>query len=145
MSPIQKEIILSINPSYHCNFSCDFCYLTHDQLRDRNRLNLEKLSQRLQELDSARFKISHVDLYGGEIGLLPSDYLQDMKSRLRPYYDGPINIISNLSHIHPFFLDTDVDMTVSFDFEAREKSELVFQNMFKFPGPLSVLMLASPE
>jgi sulfatase maturation enzyme AslB (radical SAM superfamily) len=145
MSLIGQEIILSINPSYHCNFSCEFCYLTPDQLRDRNRLSLESLSKKLMELEKAQIKIRHVDLYGGEIGLLPLDYLTDLKSRLRPHYDGPINIISNLSYIHPFFLDPDVDMTVSFDFEAREKSDLVFQNMLKFSGPLSVLMLASPE
>ena len=29
-----NPITLSVNPTYYCNFRCDFCYLTEEQLRD---------------------------------------------------------------------------------------------------------------
>ena len=33
-----KPITVSINPSYFCNFRCDFCYLTSEQLGDQKDL-----------------------------------------------------------------------------------------------------------
>ena len=32
---------LSINPTYYCNFRCDFCYLTPEQLGDRQKIDLK--------------------------------------------------------------------------------------------------------
>ena len=79
---------LSINPTYYCNFRCDFCYLTPEQLGDRQQINLAVLDQRLSEIP----KINHIDLYGGEIGLLKPDYFYAMKDIIRKYYDDEINI-----------------------------------------------------
>ena len=84
---------LSINPTYYCNFRCDFCYLTPEQLGDRQQINLAVLDQRLSEIP----KINHIDLYGGEIGLLKPDYFYAMKDIIRKYYDDEININTNLS------------------------------------------------
>ena len=58
---------LSINPSYFCNFRCDFCYLTPEQLGDQKKIEPEKLNQLLSEVEDP---IDHIDLYGGEIGAL---------------------------------------------------------------------------
>ena len=55
---------VSINPSYFCNFRCDFCYLTEEQLSDQKKIELEKLDDLLSQIPN----IEHVDLYGGEIG-----------------------------------------------------------------------------
>ena len=51
---------LSINPTYYCNFRCDFCYLTPEQLGDRQQITLSVLDQRLSEVP----EINHIDLYG---------------------------------------------------------------------------------
>ena len=80
---------LSINPTYYCNFRCDFCYLTPEQLGDRQQINLAVLDQRLSEIP----KINHIDLYGGEIGLLKPDYFYAMKDIIRKYYDDEIKFV----------------------------------------------------
>lgn len=138
------SITLSINPWYYCNFRCDFCYLTDAQLADRTLLPLEKLEQRLNEIlcvDS----IDMVDLYGGEVGLLPLDYITEMKELLHAYGIRDINVITNLSMINEIIMDPDFYISVSYDFDVREKHELVFKNMTQLTSPFSVLMLASPR
>lgn len=132
---------VSINPSYFCNFSCDFCYLTKSQLKDTQKIELNKLDELLSQVPS----ISHIDLYGGEIGALKKDYFYGMKEVIRNHYSGTINIITNFSMNHEGFYEDDVCLSVSYDFEAREKHDLVFQNMLKSPVNIAVLILASPE
>lgn len=135
---------LSINPSYFCNFRCDFCYLTEQQLSDRKMLSLDILEQRLREITS-NTSISWIDLYGGEIGALKKDYFYDLRDSIRKFYNGKINIITNFSMLHEGFFEDDFYLSVSYDFEAREKSDRVYQNMLQSPVPIAVLILASPK
>jgi len=53
---------LSINPTYYCNFACDFCYLTTEQLNDRHKITPLWLENSLQQITD---EVGHVDLYGG--------------------------------------------------------------------------------
>ena len=131
---------VSINPSYFCNFSCDFCYLTPEQLSDQKKISLEDLDRLLNDIPS----IEYVDLYGGEIGALKKDYFYGLKDTVRKHYDNEINIITNYSMLHDGFYEDDVYLSVSYDFEAREKSDLVYENMLLSPVPIAVLILASP-
>ena len=133
---------LSINPTYYCNFSCDFCYLTPEQLNDRHKITPLWLDHSLGQIDDP---IGHVDLYGGEIGLLTSDYFYDIKEKIRKYYKGNININTNLSAFPDFFRDDDITLSVSYDFSAREKEQHVLNNMMNANKDLSVLILASPK
>jgi len=137
-----ESITLSINPWYFCNFKCDFCYLTKEQLDDKTLLPLEILEERLIEIISYR-KIDMVDLYGGEVALLPLEYVQGLKQLLHTYGIYDINIITNLSVINEITTDPDFYISVSYDFDAREKHELVFRNMTQLQRPFSILMLAS--
>ena len=139
-----KPITVSINPSYFCNFRCDFCYLTTEQLRDQKKIPLGMLDQRLKEISKVR-KIDWVDLYGGEIGALKKDYFYGLKNVIRKYYNDKINIITNLSMLHEGFFENDFYLGVSYDFEAREKSDLVYNNMFYSSVPIAVLILASEK
>lgn len=131
---------VSVNPSYFCNFSCDFCYLTESQLRDTKKISLERLDELLGQIPA----IDYVDLYGGEIGALKKDYFFGLKDTIRKHYSDEINIITNYSMLHDGFYEDDVYLSVSYDFEAREKSELVYKNMLLSPVPIAVLILASP-
>jgi sulfatase maturation enzyme AslB (radical SAM superfamily) len=135
---------LSINPWYYCNFKCDFCYLTKTQLNDKTLLPIEVLELRLAEILS-HSKIDMVDLYVGEIGILPYDYVLKIKELLHTYGIDDINLITNLSMINEVINDEDFYISVSYDFEAREKYEQVWKNMLLLNRPFSVLMLASPE
>ena len=131
---------LSINPSYHCNFSCEFCYLSKEQLRDKKRLRTDDLFMRLSELPEP---ITGIDLYGGEIGLLDEEYFENLKQVIRIFYRGKINVITNFSATRDFFFNDDIDLSVSFDFNAREQYHRVLENLRKNQKDVSILMLAS--
>ena len=133
---------LSINPTYYCNFACDFCYLTTEQLNDRHKITPLWLENSLQQITD---EVGHVDLYGGEIGLLSPEYYYSLKKSIRNHYKGPININTNLSAFPDFFRDDDVTLSVSYDFHAREKEQHVLNNMMNANKDLSVLILASPK
>lgn len=133
---------LSINPTYYCNFRCDFCYLTNEQLGDRHKITDLWLNHSLSQVTD---EIGHVDLYGGEIGLLSPEYYYKLKKVIRKRYDGKININTNLSAFPDFFRDDDVTLSVSYDFSAREKEQHVLNNMMNANKDLAVLILASPK
>lgn len=133
---------LSINPTYYCNFSCDFCYLTPTQLKDRHKISPEKLDETLSKITD---EIGHVDFYGGEIGLLTPQYFYSLKEVIRKYYKGQININTNFSALPDFYYDEDITVSVSYDFSAREKEQFVLNNIMASQKPLSVLILASPK
>lgn len=137
-------MILSINPWYYCNFRCKFCYLTEEQLSDKKLLELDRLNEILSEI-SQHETIDKVDLYGGELGLLPKQYWNDLVTLLNVYGIDDISLITNLSMINDITLDERVYTTVSYDFKAREDSERVFKNMALLNRPFSILVLASPD
>ena len=133
---------VSINPTYLCNFRCSFCYLTKEQLSDKTTTPIEVIVDRLKEIDKYR-PIQGVDLYGGEIGILDYEYLNELDFEIRKFTPN-INAITNLSKINHYFLHEDVSLSVSWDYKARQSWERVLENMMSLDRPLSVLMLASP-
>jgi sulfatase maturation enzyme AslB (radical SAM superfamily) len=137
-------MILSINPTYYCNFRCDFCYLTSDQLGDRLLLPLDVLEKRIQEV-LVYDKIDMVDLYGGEIGILSEEYVSSICNLLEKYGVDDINIITNLSMVNNVILNPDFYLTVSYDFDCREQHDRVWNNMIKLTKPFSILILASRD
>lgn len=137
-------LTLSINPWYYCNFACEFCYLTREQLADTKLLSLDILNERLAEI-AAQDQIEMVDLYGGELGLLPKDYWNDLIDLLHAYNIFDINLITNLSMVNEITKDERVYISVSYDFDAREDHERIWRNMALLERPFSILMLASPK
>jgi MoaA/NifB/PqqE/SkfB family radical SAM enzyme len=135
---------ISINPWYYCNFRCNFCYLTEQQLGDRKLLDLDLLSQRLAEI-SVYDKIEQIDFYGGEVGLLPKTYFQEMKQICQLYSPTNLNIITNLSMVNEITTDSECSISVSYDFDVREQHELVWRNMALLNKPFSILMLAGSD
>lgn len=140
----KPKLSLSVNPTYYCNFRCEFCYLTPEQLGDKTRLSLTRLFERVDEV-MEHYDIEMVDLYGGETLLLPKEYLDAMKFEFHRRGIEDLNLITNLSVNNPVMNDVDWMMSVSYDFEAREKHELVFNQMLKMEREFNILMLASPE
>ncbi len=132
---------ISINPSYFCNFSCDFCYLTPGQLKDQTKIKIDQLDKLLSEVPH----INYVDLYGGEIGALNKSYYLQVKDTIRKYYSGEINIITNFSMLNDEFFKDDVYLTISYDFEGRERHDEVFQNMLMSRSKYAILILATED
>lgn len=139
-----ESISLSVNPTYYCNFRCSFCYLSPQQLSDAKRISAEQLFRRLTEISTVR-KIDRVDLYGGEIGLLRPEYFQELKNIIQIFYSGEISVISNLSVLPKFFMDSDIDLSISWDYTAREKCHEVYSNMLSLQRPFRILVLASDK
>ncbi|MFN3453366.1 MAG: radical SAM protein [Pseudobdellovibrio sp.] len=139
-----EKIKLSINPTYYCNFRCKFCYLSEDQLSDPKKLLLDTLLHRLNEIGSFRL-IESVDIYGGEVSLLSEDYFRDLKRIIRAYYSDPISVITNLKVVRPYLLTDDIDLSVSWDYFAREHYQVVYENMKSLEIPFHILTLASQE
>ena len=139
-----RSITVSINPTYFCNFRCDFCYLTEQQLADQNKIDLQVLDDKLAEIKKYT-TIDWVDLYGGEIGALKKDYFYSLRDVVRNHYQDKINIITNFSMLHEGFFEDDFYLSVSYDSTAREKHDRVFYNMLQSPVPIAVLVLASPR
>ena len=133
---------VSINPTYYCNFRCNFCYLTEKQLSDRTILSIDKIDAMLVQI-SQKYSIESVEIYGGEVGLLTLEYLNALID-LCLSYTRNVNVVTNLSNIHLSFLRDDITLSVSFDFLAREKSDLVLNNMLKIPRTFSVNVLVTP-
>jgi hypothetical protein len=134
---------VSVNPWYYCNFRCDFCYLTEKQLSDRTLLNLEILDKRLKEI-SCKEKIEQIDIYGGEVGLLPYDYFNKFKEISKKHNPNvEFNLITNLSMVNEITQDVECYTSVSYDFDCRQSDKLVFKNMSLLNKPFSILMLAS--
>ncbi len=133
---------VSLNPTYFCNFRCSFCYLTQAQLSDPKSIQLDILDARLKEINEVQ-QITALDLYGGEVGLMSEQKWYDLKEVIRRHYLGPINVITNLSRIHKGFLDDDIELSVSYDFDVRQASTSVRNNMLALEKSFSVLILAS--
>jgi hypothetical protein len=87
--------------------------------------------------------IDHIDLYGGEIALLPDYYLEELKLCLESYGVDSVNINTNLSAINEAMFDPYYHISVSYDFTVREQHDKVWRNMALLPVQFSVLMLAS--
>jgi len=79
---MQRNMIVSIFPSYICQNNCNFCYLQHSHTNQL--LDLDVLRLKLKEITSI-YKIHKFNLYGGEITLLPIDYLQELNEILESY------------------------------------------------------------
>lgn len=141
---MKETINLSINPSYFCNLRCSFCYLSDSQLGDKKKISSEALYSKLEEISLYR-KIEHIDLYGGEIAFLDDAYLKEIISVMRLFYHDKINIISNLTKVHPLFLSEDVELSVSWDYFARERYEKAYENMQNLPRNFHILILASDK
>ena len=140
----KQKINLSINPSYHCNFRCSWCYLTPEQLGDTKTISDERLNELLAEVASHR-EINHIDLYGGEVGILKKEQLKNITEVIRLYYKDKININTNLSVLREEFFYPDYYLSVSWDIETRQDYQKVRDNMAKLPVDFSVLCLATKE
>lgn len=140
-----KEMVLSVNPWYYCNLRCSFCYLTPEQLGDKQLLTIEALNDRIDEVQAAGYTVTHVDFYGGEVTLLPQEYIDKVKGLL--YAKGITDIVlnTNLTAVNAVTLDEDFELSVSYDFTAREMHERVFANMVELNRWFDVLVLASRE
>lgn len=140
----KPKINLSVNCWYYCNLKCNFCYLTPAQLKDKQTLELDVLEQRIIEVQE-HYEIHHVDLYGGELLLLPTEYLFAIRNLFHSYGVDDLVLVSNLTVVNDAARCEDFDLTISYDLWAREKHEQVFSNLLMLPRQYTILTLLSRD
>lgn len=139
---MKTHLNVSLNPWYYCNFRCDFCYLTPQQLADTTCISPDRVAAMFDEI-MEHYTIGHVDLYGGEVLLLKEEYLYTVLDILYMRGIDDIVIQTNLSFMPDIVHDQCYEFSVSYDFGARERNENVLQNMLLMTQPFNVLTLAS--
>lgn len=79
---------ISINPSYHCNKNCSFCYLGNLK-QDKTLLSLDNLKEILTNINN----IETIDLYGGEILSLDTNYINEL-IKISNQFSPVVNLIT---------------------------------------------------
>lgn len=140
-----KKIIsqLSIIPNYFCNYSCEYCYLgTKRQLK--NVLDLNNLNKRILEIEK-EYIINSISVYGGEVSLLPKEYI-DKLCHILSNYD--ITITTNLSNewLVDYCLNNNIHIASSLNQERNDYDDLLkklITKKYKDKIHLSVVVLPS--
>jgi MoaA/NifB/PqqE/SkfB family radical SAM enzyme len=107
-----ESIYLTICPTYNCNLNCNFCYLTN--LDKKQLLDLNKLNNQLNEI-SKFYYINEIDVYGGEITILPNRYINELFDICFKYVKE-VNIVTNLTKIIPIFYNNRTVINVGWDY-----------------------------
>lgn len=116
---------LHLFPTYQCNFTCKFCY--QEEYKSVARMDLDKLPaildgiKRDKDCDFAR-----VTLMGGELSTLPDDYIEKLMTIVESL-NVPIQVFTNLYKPKKRLMTHSV--FVSWDFDAREQHNTIYQNM----------------
>lgn len=109
-------------PTFKCNFSCSFCSQKIDKHKAHLLMDLDKLKFKLASMRG----ITSFRLKGGEISILPDDYLDSLMSLLESY-NVRINILTNLYNIPERIKN--YDLIVGFNFDEKFHHDRVIQNM----------------
>lgn len=126
---------------------CSFCYLSKEERSDKLYSSIDDMEAKLVDLIKYR-SIDHIDLYGGEVALLPPQYLRDLFSLFKKYKqpDARITVITNFLKLNPAIMEEpDIDLSVSYDFNGRERSDVVLNNMINSTRDINVLTLGTKE
>lgn len=84
---MKKDITVSIMPTYMCNNNCYYCYLERSVRETRQApLNRLTLKRRLEEIQR-NYNISTVEVYGGDLSLLPPSYLSELINTYSKYIE----------------------------------------------------------
>lgn len=89
--------VVSVQPTFYCNLGCPYCYLGN--LRNKFQLlDLYDLRDKLLPEILSRTKITTIDIFGGEISILPSIYLEYL-FKICLEYCNSVNVTSNLFNL----------------------------------------------
>lgn len=79
-----KRIYIDIMLSFHCKKDCPYCYLG-DLRSDERRVSPEMVDSRLAELWDYGYHAGNVEIYGGDMALLPKEYIDNIIKVCRKY------------------------------------------------------------
>ena len=141
---MKKRLAISINPTYACNLDCSFCYLK--DLHDKTIMDLDLLEKQLEDI-SQIYEFVYIDLYGGEITILPEDYINRLISIIEKY-TSEISLVTNLIKVPEWLYRCKYQFCASWDYIYRPKHELVLKNCEDYYNKTGIgipLVLTSPD
>lgn len=141
---MKKRLAISVNPTYKCNLDCSFCYLKNRH--ESSLLDLKLFDKQMEELSKV-YDFVYIDLYGGEITLLPEDYIKELISICEKYVSD-ISVVTNLIEMPQWLYELKYTVSASWDYIYRPKNELVLKNaeiFYNKTGKGIPLVLTSPE
>ena len=119
---MKKKIKLSIQPTFLCNYNCEYCYLGNLR-KDKTILDLDILKQRLEEITKI-YNIDNIQILGGEISILDINYLNDLCNIIKKY---PYAMTTNLSNnwLINYCLQNNINLGISLNEERPFYQETV--------------------
>jgi hypothetical protein len=138
----QGKIDLTITPMWkHGNAGSTQC-----QLGSKDLLPIPVLAGRLEDILNSGYRIGQVEIDGGELTLMPEEYLYSLKWILHYYGITDIVLITNLTSItSSVIMDDQFSLAVSYDFEHTEQQEKVWNNLVNLQRPFSILTVACED
>ena len=126
-------LTISINPTYQCNGHCPYCYLGN-LIKDDTVLNLQIMRNRLDQLQKFD-KDLVIDIFGGEIGMLQENYLNDL-ILICLHYSKNVTISSNFT-INPNIVYNlarkyNIPLFVSWNVERGNINKIAIDNVLKY-------------
>lgn len=115
-----KKLSVSIIPSFVCKTNCRYCYLG-DLRKDSTKVPVHIIKQRLQQLVDRGYCCDTISIYGGELSLLPIEYLDQLFETTKQYCER-VGISTNGQQRQIFDLckKHNVDIAVSLNKERPD-------------------------
>ena len=124
-----KQIIgIELVPSYECNLRCPFCI--EWKRYDGTRMDLNILEKQLEIL-SKEFNFKHISVSGGEISILPEEYLKNILHICHNYSDTICITTNFIIPLHTTLLDLADIIRISYDPFTRENQYSVLTNILE--------------
>jgi sulfatase maturation enzyme AslB (radical SAM superfamily) len=140
---MKNEIDVDILTNYFCNSDCEYCFL--NQLRSSNKIiDIDILRQQLDDV-SVRYSIKNINLYGGEISLLPLSYLKRLIDFCNTY--SHVNVITNFSNpaCNDFLKKEKVSVTTSINEERTNNQQTEYSLLLSDIDNLSLIQVVTPS
>lgn len=96
-----------------------FCYATRKYFPEDGFLSVETLERKLSDWRDG--SIQNIDIIGGEVSQLESEYLSQIIQTIRKFYKGEITIFTDLSNYPAAFDDPSLRISVFWNSHDHEK------------------------
>lgn len=138
-------MIAHVLSNFSCNYNCEYCYLG-DLKESKTQLNAEDLKKNLSDLVSRYGTLERIDIYGGEITLLPIDISIELIEICKSF--APTTFVTNLSN--PDISDKIVELTgikyaISVNDERPYNDTILERSFLTKYHPNSIIQVATPS
>lgn len=138
-----KHIDIDIITNYFCNFNCEYCFL-HHMKSIKQTIDTVKLCNQL-DMISSKYTIGNINIYGGEVSLLPLGYLKEIIEVCNRY--AKVNVITNFTNneCNEFLDGQHVTISTSINEERSCNQEVENSLLYTDITNLSVIQVVTPS